>query len=196
MCVSLKLQKTCFRRLVDIVRSSFLHDALISVALSALYIALYYLSDWMVGNEALGGVASIFFLPAFVRLLGFLLVGYWIIPALFVAGLFCVDLGLGMAGKVVVSAALAVGGPFGVFLVSRLSRLRPSLSNLTPLRLLLLSAGCSFGNSITYHYSLETLGVAEHSFTGHLYVFLGDMIGTWFVIYCIKLAMEFALKSR
>jgi hypothetical protein len=60
------------------VRASFLHDALISVALSVLYIALYYLSDWLVGNEAVGGVASIFFLPAFVRLLGFLLVGYWV----------------------------------------------------------------------------------------------------------------------
>lgn len=196
MFVSLKLQKTCFRRLVDIVRSSFQHHALVSVALSALYVALYYLSDWMVGNEALGGVASIFFLPAFVRLFGFLLVGYWVIPALFVAGLFCVDLGLGMAGKVTVSAAIAIGGPFGVFVVSRLAGLKPSLLNLTPWRLLLLSAGCSLGNSIAYHFSLEILGVAEHSTTGHLYIFLGDMIGTWFVIYCIKLATEFALKNR
>jgi hypothetical protein len=174
------------------VRASFLHDALISVALSVLYIALYYLSDWLVGNEALGGVASIFFLPAFVRLLGFLLVGYWVIPALFVAGLFCVDLGLGMESKVAVSAAIAIGGPLGVAIVSRLSGLKPSLSNLTPLRLLLLSAGCSLGNSIAYHFTLEVLGVAEHSSLGHLYVFLGDMIGTWLVIYCIKLATEFA----
>jgi hypothetical protein len=177
------------------MRASLLHDALISAALAVLYIALYYLSGWMVGNEALGGIASIMFLPAFVRLLGFLLVGYWVVPALFVAGLFCVDLGLGIEGKVVVSAAIAVGGPLGVFLASRLIGLKPSLSNLTPLRLLLLSAGCSLGNSITYHFSLEALGIADHSSLGHLYVFLGDMIGTWFIMYLIKLATEFALTT-
>ena len=177
------------------MRDSLLHDALISAALAVLYIALYYLSGWMVGNEALGGITSIMFLPAFVRLLGFLLVGFWVIPALFVAGLFCVDLGLGIEGKVVVSAAIAIGGPLGVFLASRLIGLKPSLSNLTPLRLLLLSAGCSLGNSITYHFSLEALGIADHSSLGHFYVFLGDMIGTWFIMYLIKLATEFALTT-
>lgn len=88
------------------------HNAIFSVIFTFLYVALYYLSDWMVGNQALGGIASLIFLPAFIRLLGFLVIDYWIIPALFVAGLFCVDLGLGLSGKVVVSAFLSVGGPF------------------------------------------------------------------------------------
>lgn len=166
------------------------HNAIFSVIFTFLYVALYYLSDWMAGNQALGGIAGLIFLPAFIRLLGFLVIDYWIIPALFVAGLFCVDLGLGLSGKVVVSAFLSVGGPFGVFVVSRLCKLKPSLSNLTPLRLLWLSAGCSLGNTFFYHFGLEAAGVREHSPMGYLYVFAGDMIGGWVFIYFLKLLID------
>lgn len=166
------------------------HNAIFSVIFTFLYLALYYLSDWMVGNQALGGIASLIFLPAFIRLLGFLVIDYLIIPALFVAGLFCVDLGLGLSSKVVVSAFLSVGGPFGVFVVSRLCKLKPSLSNLTPLRLFWLSAGCSLGNAIFYHFGLKVVGIGEYTPIEHLYVFIGDMIGTWCIIYCIKIALN------
>lgn len=172
------------------------HNALISMALSSLYVVLYYLSDWMAGNQVVDGVASVFFLPAFVRLLGFLIVDFWVIPALFVAGLFCVDLGLDMSGKVIVSAFIAVGGPMGVFIVSQLCSLKPSLSNLTPLRLLGLSAGCSLGNSIFYHLGMNAVGVGEHTPIDHFYVFAGDMVGTWTVIYSIKLMMDFTDRMR
>lgn len=172
------------------------YSAMFCVALTCLYVALYYLSDWMAGNEALGGVAGLFFLPAFVRLLGFLVVEFWVIPALFVAGLFCVDLGLGFAGKAVVSSFIAVGGPFGIFVVSRLCKLKPSLSNLTPLHLLWLSAGCSLGSSIFYHFGLDAVGVGEHALRDHFYVVIGDMVGMWIVIYAIKMVVDFVANVR
>ena len=173
---------------------SALYNAIFSVALTFLYVAFYYLSDWMLGNEALGGIAGLIFLPAFIRLFGFLVIRYWIIPALFVAGLFCVDLGLSLYGKLLVSAFLAVGGPFGVFIVSRLCKLQPTLSNLTPLNLLWLSAGCSLGNAIFYHFGLEAAGYDDRTPLAHLYIFIGDMIGTWAVVYSIKFAMDMAPK--
>lgn len=172
------------------------YNAMFSVVLTCLYVALYCLSDWMAGNEALGGVAGLFFLPAFVRLLGFLVVELWVVPTLFVAGLFCVDLGVGFAGKAVVSSFIAVGGPFGIFIVSRLCKLKPSLSNLTPLRLLWLSAGCSLGSSIFYHIGLDAVGVGEYTPQNHFYVFAGDMVGTWVIVYLIKLGMDVVANVR
>ncbi len=174
--------------------SSARYHAIFSVALTFLYVALYYLSDWIAGNEVLGGIAGVIFLPAFIRLFGFLVIRYWIMPALFVAGLFCVDLGLSLYGKLIVSAFLAVGGPFGVFIVSRLCKLEATLSNLTPLNLLWLSAGCSLGNAIFYHFGLEVAGYDDHTEFAHLYIFIGDMIGTWVIVYAIKFAMNVALK--
>ena len=96
-----------------------------------------------------------------------------------------------------VSAFIAVGGPLGTFIAAKLSGLQPSLSNLTPMRLLLLSAFCSAGNAVFYHLGLHYAGMGGHSnFSTHLIVFAGDMIGTWATIYFIKLSLEMFLKWR
>lgn len=172
------------------MKQSLRHNIILSGAFSCLYIALYYVSELITGTEGIRGVASLFFLPAFIRLFAFLVVEYWAIPALFIAGLFCVDLGLGLAGKAVVSAFIAVGGPLGVFIVSKLCGLRPSLTNLTPLRLLWLSAGCAAGNAIFYDLGMLAVGAVESDLSLQLTIFAGDMIGTWVVMYCINMAMN------
>lgn len=158
----------------------------IAAILVALYVGLFHVSGMLAGNEAFGGVASIFFLPAFVRLLGFLVIGYWAIPALFLAALPCVDLGLNIADRAIVAAFLATGAPLGIALAAQLCKLRPSLSNLTPLRLLWLSIGSSLGNAIFYHLGLNIVG---HGAAAHLATFIGDAAGTWAVIYAIKAAL-------
>ena len=159
------------------------------------FVALFHLSGLISGNQAFGGVASIFFLPAFVRLLGFLVIGYWIVPALFVAGLYlnytgAFDLGPGAdAAEVIISACGAVGGPLGAFITSRMCRLEQGLSNLTPLRLLALSLGCSAGNAIFHHFGYQFVEVTSPLVVSSLYVFVGDTTGTWAIIYLIKAAL-------
>ena len=160
-------------------------------ALWLVYIGLYYLSDVFASVQGIEGVASIFFLPAFIRLLGFLIVGYWIVPTLFLASVYLsvtggYDLGPGLANELIVGAFTAVGGPFGVFLASRLENLQPSLSNLTPLRLLGLSIGCAAGNTIFHYFAAVFIGDPTFSLVRYLSYFFGDMIGTWAIIYLIK----------
>lgn len=171
-----------------------------SIALALLYVALYHLADVMAGSQSVGGVASLFFLPAFVRLLGFLIVGLWIIPALFLAGLYLVftgayDLGPGNAAEIGMTAFTAVGGPLGVYIASQIGRLDPSLSNLTPLRLLGLSFGCCAGNAIFHHWALLTAGIKSSPAVTDLAVFVGDMIGTWTIIYLIKTGLTIYSKA-
>lgn len=165
-----------------------------SAAFGLLYISLYHLSALVSEPQKAGGLASIFFLPAFVRLLGFLIVEFWIIPALFLASIFLIltgayDLGPGNGLEIVITAFTSVGGPFGVFIASRIGDLKPSLVNLTPLRLLVLSIGCAGGNVAAHYLSFMVIGFDPP--TGHVMVtiFLGDLIGTWVIIYLIKIAL-------
>jgi hypothetical protein len=166
-----------------------LKTAASGVGFAALYVSLYQLSGLISGNEAFGGVASAFFLPAFVRLLAFLIIGYWSIPALFVAALICVDLGLGLDARIIVAAFLATGAPLGIAFVMRAIDLDLSLSNLTPGRLLWLSIGSSMGNTIFYQIGITLAGVRTHGPLDDVVTFVGDTAGTWAIIYLLKLAL-------
>lgn len=154
-----------------------------------LYVSLYYLTGKLVNNEVPVAVASFLFLPAFARLLGVLVIGLWSVPALFIAGLFCVDLGLGWEGRTVVSAFIATGAPLGIRVASNLLRLEPTLSNLTPTRLLWLSLASSLGNMIFYNLSMTLVGVGDLNLTIDGTTFIGDGLGTWAVISVIKIGL-------
>lgn len=170
------------------------------LALWLVYIALYHLSDVFTSVQGVAGVASIFFLPALVRLLGFLIVGYWIIPTLFAASTFlsvtnAYDLGPGLVPEMIIAAFSAVGGPFGVFVASRLGKLQPSLANLTPLRLLGLSIGCAAGNVVSQHLAWRVIGESDYSPVRDLAMFFGDFAGTWAIIYLIKTVLTVGSRS-
>ena len=154
-----------------------------------LYVSLYYLTGKLVSNDLPVAVASLLFLPAFARLLGVLVIGLWSIPALFIAGLVCVDLGLGWDGRIVVAAFIATGAPLGIKIASSLQRLEPTLTNLTPTRLLWLSLASSFGNMIFYNLSMALVGVGEFNLAITGTTFIGDALGTWTVISLIKLGL-------
>ncbi len=167
-----------------------------ALLLSALYVALYHVSEALIDQEVVGGVASLLFLPAVVRLLGFLLVDFWIIPALFLAALACVDLHLAWPDRIVVSAFLALGGPLGTAAVAAFSGLKPSLSNLTPRHLLGLSIGCSLGSALAYNLSLALVGIENLGLRTQLATFIGDSVGTWIAIYAIKFGVDLLGSAR
>lgn len=150
--------------------------------MAGLYIALYRLSEALSGNEAFGGVASLFFLPAFVRLIGFMVIGWAIAPALFVAALFCVDLGLGLEGRVVVSAGLAVGAPLGMWLVSKVVALDAHLFGLNALQLLWLSIGSALGNALFYKMGVVLVRGDAMDPAIWASILAGDILGTWGVM--------------
>jgi hypothetical protein len=165
-----------------------------------LYVILFHISDLILDNVHFGGFASLLFLPAFIRLLGYLMVGPWIIPALFLASYLLVvtgayDIAPGNDVEHLVSASTAIGGPLGVAVASRLARLQTNLANLTPLRLLALSFACSAGNALFYYASLRLTSLGAEPASSIFAIFAGDMLGTWMIIYVIKLAVDF-LPSR
>lgn len=169
---------------------------LFATAMSALYVILYRLSDVLSGNEEIGGVASVIFLPAFVRLFGFLVIRWWIIPALFVAGLLCVDLGLGVKARIVVSMAIALGAPVGIYLAARAMRLSPRLAGLNAMQLLWLSLGCAAGNALFYNAALAMVRPDHSAENFALEIFWGDALGTWVVILMVKWLLTLSGRFR
>lgn len=159
----------------------------ITVALLALcYISLYRLNAMFIGTDAFNGVAAWLFLPAFVRLLGFLLVGFWSIPALFVAALICVDLSLGPAAQIIVCVFLAAGAPIALWAACNLVGVQPSLKNLSGSQLLILSVAAALGSGASYHIGLTLVGADVHSAASFFTSAFGDAVGTWVVIYVLK----------
>lgn len=155
-------------------------------ALCGLYIVLYHLSGALADNHEIGFAVSIFFLPAFVRVLGYLLFGFWSVPALFVAALACIDLGLAWSDQLLMAGCLAIGGPLGAHVAGRLSGLERSLDNLSPLRLLLVSLGCAAGNALFYTAALAVTGHPGSGMEQVGFILIGDTLGTWTIIYLLK----------
>jgi hypothetical protein len=156
---------------------------------------LYYASDLAFDNLRLSGAVGLFYLPAFIRLLGLLVIGLWIIPALLLASLFLVatgayDLGPGHMAELFIIFCTSFGGPIAAFGVARMTGLASDLRNLTPLRLLVLSIACSLGNAIAYGIPLRLIDGALFTPKVYFEIFVGDMIGSWLIIYLIKFASE------
>lgn len=158
------------------------------VMIALAYVSLYYLNAIVMGTETFNGVAAWLFLPAFIRLLGFLLLGLWSIPALFVAALICVNLSLGLTSHVIVSFFLAVGAPVTLWAVRNLVGVKPSLKNLTGSRILILSVAAALGSGGAYHLGLALVG-ADFSAASFFTAAFGNIAGTWAVIYMLKILL-------
>lgn len=173
-----------------------LANAIYAFGIFAGYVLLYRLNDILVGNTAFGGVASILFLPAFMRLLGFLIIGPLTIIPLFFAALICVDLGLGVFEQIIVASALASGSQIALVFANRGSGLHPSLVNLTAGRLLLLFFASAVGSSAAYNGALLLVGYQGASVYTTVVALAGDALGTWAVIYALKTLLTVVGRLR
>ncbi|MFM7028738.1 MAG: hypothetical protein ACKOXK_08710 [Chakrabartia sp.] len=181
-----------------------MNDALLSrVALSAffvaLYVALFWVTNALVGALVLQGLVSLLFLPAFVRLISFLVLGFWAMPLLFFAGYLCILLGFydiapGNNVEIAATIAMAIGAPVGTWIVMKLRRVRPDLNALSPLDLLWLSLGCSLGNAVVQKMALLTMLPAPPGRGIMIGLFIGDTLGTWLAIMLVKAGLTFASR--
>lgn len=169
--------------------------SLLLALLTAGYIVLFYISQWLDAGTFFSANISLFFLPAIIRLLGVLLIGARFIPSLMIASLYLTltgsyDLGPGNTSELLMGIMTAVGGPLAVILTARIIRLRLDLRNLSARRLLILSAACSLGNALALGITLLVCEPELAESMVFLEVFSGDMIGTWVAIYAIKLGLD------
>lgn len=167
-----------------------------AAAVFLLYVGLFHISGLITYNQGFAGTASILFLPAFVRLFGVLIAGWWSIPALWAASYVCLSHIADVQDRALVAACLATGAPLAVMLTSRLIGLRPTLRNLQPMHLFWLALASGLGNSLFYNSGLWLVGLQRQPFTSVTVTFIGDVAGTWFILYCIKFLLHLWWAKR
>lgn len=163
----------------------------------ALYVALFWVTRAMVGIQHFHGLVSLLFLPAFVRLIAFLVLDFWAAPLLFLAGYLCIlfgwyDVAPGHGVEIAATVAMAIGAPLGTWFAMRLRQVRADLDALSPLDLLWLSIGCSLGNAVLQSVALSLLLPMPPDSRVMIGFLLGDTLGTWVGIMLAKMALNLA----
>lgn len=152
------------------------------------YVGLWLPVDLGADLSDLGEIVSVPFLPAAVRVIGFLLIGLWIIPFLLIAfGILAFSgamayPGVTTTGLVVLGLVVASGGPVAMALVTRLASLRRDVIDLGWRDLTLLCAVCAAGNALSYNAGLVIVGVSTPSASLAPTIFLGDFMGGFIVL--------------
>ena len=163
----------------------------LAVFLAFLYAFLFWLTKELGLTSESVGLISYFFLPAFVRIIAFLIFGPMAIPILFGGGLICVvkgwyDLGNGYAPELIVTLLTSIGAPIGAFIVAHLRGIRPDLQGMSPMDLLWLSGGCAAGNALLLALALQAVGAVPLSFGLFAGIFIGDCVGAWLVLLVLR----------
>lgn len=74
-------------------------NALLALIFATFYAGIYRLTQSSgLYHSLIDFDPWLFYPPAFIRLAAFLVIGFWSIPALFLAGLCCIDFGLSFRG--------------------------------------------------------------------------------------------------
>lgn len=163
--------------------------------LTIFYLLLYQLNVTILGSFEATGIAALVFLPAFLRLLGFLLIGLWTAPFLFLGAALSLDFGLDLKAQITVAALLEVGAPAALMLVQRAGLTQPPLKYLTGRQLLVLSLVAALGSAITYHIGLSLAGLEMHSMQSFATAVFGNAAGAWAMMYAAKIVMTIAGRA-
>lgn len=161
------------------------------LGLLVLYTGLFWLTEQLQSAQIFDNTVSLIFLPAFVRLMAFLVIGWEAVPLLIAGGFLTVllglyDLGPGEIREYVMTIFGAVGGPLGAWLGMKFLNVSRSLTDLSPPRLLFLSLACALGNALTVALGLSLIGASAAGLHLMVGILVGDTIGTWLAILTLK----------
>lgn len=168
---------------------------------SILWVAVQYGAEFF----RVQGFASLPFLPAAIRVLGFVLLGLWVIPYLWAAFAILSLAGLmvypevGLWDQLALGLFVASGGPATMALIFRLSKVSIELIDLTLMRLFSLSVACAVGNAFFYSVALANFAEASPSIELTMGIFFGDILGCITVLGCligINRLFRFAIEKR
>jgi len=174
---------------------SYRSVATTGTVLTIFYLLLYQLNVILLGSFETNGIAVLVFLPAFLRLLGFFLIGLWAAPFLFLGAALSIDFGLDLRAQITVAALLEVGAPAALLLAQRAGLTHSPLTYLRARQLLVLSLVAALGSAITYHIGLLLAGLEVYSAQSFATTVLGNAAGAWAVMYAAKIVMTIMGKA-
>ena len=163
------------------------------------WVVLYILNDWLFDHAAISLYASWVFLPAALRMLAVLLFGWTGVLGLFIGsfitGYYTHE--FDNPGMVIVLAGLSALAPMVAYLVcARLFGIRADLQGLSAKHLVVLSIVVALVGSVLHNLHFSAIGATDAFSDTFIAMFVGDLIGTFVVLYVAKLVIGILLAGK
>jgi hypothetical protein len=161
---------------------------------AALWVGLYRFNGWFFSSFSLSSYISWIFLPAAVRLLSVMVIGWPAAVGLWLGTFITCEpvLGVNVMESVEISSLSALGPVMAVALCTRGLRLPHDLSGLRTQHMAIFSLIAAACNVLPHVLLFAYMGKVD-SLSAVIPMFAGDVTGTWVVLYVASALLRLAL---
>lgn len=157
-----------------------------------LWTGLFYLNEWLFSAVSLSSVINWVFLPAAIRMLAVMALGWVGVAGLFIGALLTTDIVMhsGWHDAIVIAGLSALGPFVAVRACIQWLRVSEDLSGLRPTQLVTISLAGAVCNVVPHNIYFFFTGHMPDIFSGIVPMLVGDLLGTFVILYVTSLALK------
>ena len=157
-----------------------------------LWTGLFYLNEWLFSAVSLSSVINWVFLPAAIRMLAVMALGWVGVAGLFIGALLTTDIAMhsGWHDAIVIAGLSALGPFVAVRACIQWLRVSEDLSGLGPTQLVIISLAGAVCNVVPHNIYFFFTGHMPDIFSGIVPMLVGDLLGTFVILYVTSLALK------
>ena len=179
-----------------IFRRPSLADAGSAAATALIWVGSFYLNEWVFSSAEKTAFVSLIFLPAGVRILAVLILGWPAAIGLFFGSLITAAPIWHFPAAIIPGFVSALGPAAAVFVGTRSMRLRDDLSGINVRQMALISIADGLFNAVPSNLFFWTQHRIVSPWQDVLPMFVGDLLGTFALLYLGAFMLRLALKLR
>ena len=169
-----------------------------AIAVAMLWVLLFRLNRWAFSSFDVTVFISWIFLPAAIRMLAIMACDWVGAVGLFAGALFTnqADPTISLTDGIVLAFLSAIGPLLAFWFCTRLLRLPSTLTGLTAKQLLVFAAVGALLNAVPHNIYFYFSDRMTSPIEGLIPMFLGDLLGTLFVLYAASFALRLMFKRQ
>lgn len=179
-----------------IFRRPTLADAGAVAIVALVWIGSFYLNDWIFSSAKKTAFVNLIFLPAGVRILAVLILGWPAAVGLFFGSLITAAPIWHLPAAIIPGFVSALGPAAAVFVGTRSMRLRDDLSGINVRQMMLISIADGLFNAVPSNLFFWSQHRIASPWQDVLPMFVGDLLGTFALLYLGAIMLRLALKLR
>jgi len=170
----------------------------LSLLVALVWILLYHINAWLFSFAEVNKHVNWIFLPAAVRMVAVMVLGYTGVAGLFMGALFTSSLWASVNPlHDIATAALSSFGPLlAVIFCVKLIRLNSSLEGLGVVHIFVFAWMGAVVNVLLHSAYFSLFGVQSFSISTMVSMLVGDLVGTLVVLYGVSLLLRLALRRH
>lgn len=157
-----------------------------------LWTGLFYLNEWLFSAVSVSSVINWVFLPAAIRMLAVMALGWVGVVGLFIGALLTTDIVMhsGWHDAILIASLSALGPLVAVRACKRWLGVSDDLSGLRPSQLATFSLAGAVCNVVPHNIYFFFSGHRSDIFSGMVPMLVGDLLGTLVILYVASLALK------